>query len=154
MWNMDVLKWCKNNSKWLYFSVLLHISILIIHLPTAEMVKNQLSPPLKPFYCECHFPSSESSILNLFFHPPDLYSWNLCSWKTACEIVMKLTTKQFVCCLFPVFPIYMCIYMCVCIYIFSEKLGRCNIGPTRDPSSFRTAGASVGWQDISNDNMS
>lgn len=70
---MDVLKWCKNSSKWLHFPVLFHVSILIILLPTAEMVKNNLNLPLKPFDCECHFWSLESSILNLSIHPAYLY---------------------------------------------------------------------------------
>lgn len=67
---MGVLKWCKNNSKIFYFHVLFHISILVILLPTAEMVKTSLKFESSFEAIRlCPFSSLESSILNLSIPP-------------------------------------------------------------------------------------
>lgn len=71
---MDVLKWCKNNSKWLNFPPLFHVTVLIILFPAAEMVKKQVESSFEATgMCECPFLSLESSILTLSIHPAHLY---------------------------------------------------------------------------------
>lgn len=89
---MGVLKWCKNNSKLLYFPGLFHVSFVIILLFTAGMVKNQF----ESFFEAVWLSSSLFKLVKL--NPQPFYSpstFVLCSWKKrVCEMVMKLEAKH------------------------------------------------------------